>query len=390
MSSLDKIGKITSQFEKMAEVIAKVTGKANDRRVVVVAGHAGFARAEALGMERAIKDLNDAQKQIQIAVGNAGLLGALRYDPRQWHHKGDIGLVDLARDVAHEFDNAPLILAQISRLFAEYNRYICDHDDQPTSFITNHVDGIRLPGNQDISEREMQERIEVANKFHGIVAQVASWFDHNPSKPLKFVDVHSFTPRFIPQAEILRLMDQAGETNTVSKIELERLKADIGAHRRDLIMSLLYKTDKPVEEEMSKRAISALCDEIDNGASDETQILRTLLGWHFPDLRLDELFRTNEPYRADGTAFSDLVKQNYWAYGEGVGNDIPSAALEMRNDVASTMPRLRQLILSVFVPILEREMDRAHQLHLGLSAERGKIADVLLGAGGPETPAVAA
>ena len=201
MSVLDDMDGISARFRDMTEVIAKVTGKANDRRVVVVAGHAGFARAEALGMERALKGLNNAQKQIQIAAGNAGLLGALRYDPRQYHHKGDIGLVDLARDIAREFDDAPLVLAEISRLFVEYNRYMHSHDEQPTPFVAEHVDGIRLPGNQNIPEREMQERIDVANKFHGIVAQVASWFDHHPSKPVKFLDVHSFTPDFIPQAE---------------------------------------------------------------------------------------------------------------------------------------------------------------------------------------------
>ena len=108
--------------------------------------------------------------------------------PDMWladHIAVDLGSADLAAALADAFD-APVILAEVSRLVIDMNR-----DPGSAGLIPASTDGRVVPGNVSLSAAQRQARID---RFHApyhatIARQIGA------QRPTLIVSVHSFTPR---------------------------------------------------------------------------------------------------------------------------------------------------------------------------------------------------
>lgn len=104
------------------------------------------------------------------------------------HIAYDIGTEYMTHYLAEQL-NATAIFGNYSRLIVDCNRTIIS----PTC-IPDISDGVPIPGNQNLSLAERQQRIDcIYQPFHAVVSQVvAEKLIRNPK--LKLLNVHSFTP----------------------------------------------------------------------------------------------------------------------------------------------------------------------------------------------------
>lgn len=104
------------------------------------------------------------------------------------HIAYDIGAKQVAISLSEKF-NAPLILANYSRLLIDLNRHL-DSD----TLIVAQSDGIPIPGNQNISDEEKHRRIsEIFYPYHDAYEQLVKRVSAQYEKPI-ILSVHSFTP----------------------------------------------------------------------------------------------------------------------------------------------------------------------------------------------------
>ncbi len=112
----------------------------------------------------------------------------LGLSPEEVHrHIGwDIGARAVVVSLA-QAANAPGVCATYSRLLIDCNRALTDHD-----LIVAESDGIRIPGNCDLSAEERQKRItQFYQPYHAAIDRlIASRRDQQPT----LLSVHSFTP----------------------------------------------------------------------------------------------------------------------------------------------------------------------------------------------------
>lgn len=127
-----------------------------------------------------------ASNRVPRGLHQLGLAPAPLRDHIAW----DIGAADVARRLARRFD-APLALTNYSRLVLDCNRALSD----PTS-IPAESDGIPVPGNRGLSQRQRLQRAEALFKpYHEAVdAMTARKTEREPATA--FVSIHSFTPVF--------------------------------------------------------------------------------------------------------------------------------------------------------------------------------------------------
>lgn len=106
------------------------------------------------------------------------------------HVACDIGAAALTRALSARFD-APAVLAGYSRLIVDLNRQL----DHSSAFI-KVSDGIAIPGNIDMSERERQQRIDTFfTPYHQAVSQQLARYlqaGHIPA----LISIHTCTPVF--------------------------------------------------------------------------------------------------------------------------------------------------------------------------------------------------
>ena len=106
------------------------------------------------------------------------------------HVAWDIGSDELARSLAKELD-APLILAGFSRLIIDPNR-----NPESRSSIAEISDGIAIPGNMDLDERQKAQRIKsFFQPYHDRIAQQLATFAANGIVPA-MISVHTCSPVF--------------------------------------------------------------------------------------------------------------------------------------------------------------------------------------------------
>lgn len=104
------------------------------------------------------------------------------------HVAWDIGIGATARSLS-DFMDAPLILAQYSRLVIDCNRRLED----PTS-IAQISDDIFIPGNRDLSIKDRQERAEeIFLPYHQALSQKIEEMRQSALLPF-VISLHSFTP----------------------------------------------------------------------------------------------------------------------------------------------------------------------------------------------------
>lgn len=106
------------------------------------------------------------------------------------HVAWDIGVDELVRFLADELD-APVVMAGFSRLIVDPNR----RPDDPGA-IPEISDGIAIPGNQDLSERQKAQRIQSFFKpYHDAIAARLDRFLENGVVPA-MIAVHTCSPVF--------------------------------------------------------------------------------------------------------------------------------------------------------------------------------------------------
>ena len=120
-------------------------------------------------------------------------LGQLGLNARElsWHIAWDIGAAEVTRQLARQLD-APAVLSGYSRLVVDCNRPPGDR----TSII-EISDGIRIPGNCDLSNAEADARVNAAFwPYHRTITEMLAHRRRRyPTQPPALIAIHSFTPR---------------------------------------------------------------------------------------------------------------------------------------------------------------------------------------------------
>lgn len=100
----------------------------------------------------------------------------------------DIGSYAMTLRLSQQLD-ATAIICNYSRLVIDCNRALTAEDCIPTV-----SDGIIIPGNQQLSKKDKEQRITgIYQPFHQVVTQtIINKLIHNPQ--LKIINIHSFTP----------------------------------------------------------------------------------------------------------------------------------------------------------------------------------------------------
>lgn len=131
-----------------------------------------------------------AQNRIPAALDNLGLTT----EHLQSHIAYDIGARQVARRLAERFD-APLLLANYSRLVIDLNRYLHDR-----SSIAAQADDIPIPANVELSEAARTARAaQLFTPYHEQYARLVMAAQHRHRQPI-ILSVHSFTPCLHGQA----------------------------------------------------------------------------------------------------------------------------------------------------------------------------------------------
>jgi predicted N-formylglutamate amidohydrolase len=116
----------------------------------------------------------------------AGL--GLQENITETHIGWDIGALDVAKSISHAID-APLFFTNYSRLVIDCNRPPLGNDSIPES-----IHGIRIPGNSDLSENELNQRVkEIFDPYHQAIDESIS-YHRSIKERINLLAVHSFTP----------------------------------------------------------------------------------------------------------------------------------------------------------------------------------------------------
>ncbi len=125
-----------------------------------------------------------ASPAIPAALGTLGLAADLLKEHIAW----DIGAGAVTRRLAARLD-APALLAGYSRLVVDCNR----HPAEPAS-VPEVSDGVVIPGNRGLSDRDRAERVETFFRpYHDAVTNALAGLWRRGTAPA-LVSVHSFTP----------------------------------------------------------------------------------------------------------------------------------------------------------------------------------------------------
>jgi len=115
----------------------------------------------------------------------AGL--GLQENITETHIGWDIGALDVAKSISHAID-APLFFTNYSRLVIDCNRPPLGNDSIPES-----IHGIRIPGNSDLSENELNQRVkEIFDPYHQAIDESIS-YHRSIKERINLLAVHSFT-----------------------------------------------------------------------------------------------------------------------------------------------------------------------------------------------------
>ncbi len=136
-----------------------------------------------------------AGKRLPRSLGDMGLDAV----ERERHIAWDIGANGLSLQLSALLD-APLISQTYSRLVCDCNRSI-----QADSFIPTLSEATSIPGNEGLSSRDRQARIdEIYRPLHQRVEQE---IDRRltAGKPVIFISIHSFTPVFLGEKRPMHL-----------------------------------------------------------------------------------------------------------------------------------------------------------------------------------------
>ncbi|HCK76450.1 MAG TPA: N-formylglutamate amidohydrolase [Gammaproteobacteria bacterium] len=185
---------------------------------VLESGEAPYSCYNPTGQSGLVLVCDHARNTIPRQLGTLGLPPTVLAT----HIALDIGCEALAIALADRFDSV-LVIAGFSRLVVDLNR----PPGHPAS-IPQISDGIEIPGNQDLSERERLGRIEeIFSPYHKAVStEVGRACDRHPQVAL--VSMHSFTPRMDGQNRPWHIGILWNHDQRLSQPLLESLRRDSG------------------------------------------------------------------------------------------------------------------------------------------------------------------
>lgn len=125
-----------------------------------------------------------ASNQIPSRLGDLGTTEKVRSSHLGW----DIGALDIAHDLAKRLD-APLVASRFSRLVID-----CNRPPLSAGSIPEHIHGAYIPGNTDLTERQVAQRInELFTPYHHAINRLLhSHILHK--RHVVLLSVHSYTP----------------------------------------------------------------------------------------------------------------------------------------------------------------------------------------------------
>lgn len=134
-----------------------------------------------------------ANRRVPRALGDLGLADK----DFNKHIAYDIGAERITRRLADRL-NARAVMSTYSRLVIDVNRLPSDPSCIPTS-----SDNILIPGNQDLSEDQIQCRVEGLHiPYHAAINREIATLWRRDDKPPALFSVHSFTPTLNGQDRI--------------------------------------------------------------------------------------------------------------------------------------------------------------------------------------------
>jgi predicted N-formylglutamate amidohydrolase len=142
---------------------------------------------------------------------------------RRRHIAWDIGVAGLGALLAKTL-GATFIHQRFSRLVID-----CNRDPARPDAIPEISDGVRIPGNANLTPAERQARLdEVAAPYH---ARIAEELDARAARglPTTLVSLHSFTPQMNAFARPWRFGVLHADDSAFSRAVLARLQAELGA-----------------------------------------------------------------------------------------------------------------------------------------------------------------
>lgn len=147
---------------------------------------AAFEVVNEQGKSNVVLVCDHASNRVPACLNKLGLSDSHLADHIGW----DPGAAAVARLLAKNLD-APLILSSYSRLIIDCNRPLASSESIPEQSA-----GIMIPGNQNLSAYERDDRIQ--NLFIPYHAAIDALLDtrllSNPQHPAIFLSIHSFTP----------------------------------------------------------------------------------------------------------------------------------------------------------------------------------------------------
>lgn len=132
---------------------------------------------------RALLICDHASNALPKGYGSLGIAEEKMFDHIAW----DVGAAAVTRRLS-ELLHAPAIMAGLSRLFVDLNRY----PDDPTC-VAAFSDGTVVHGNENIGGNERQHRLAVHQQYHEEVARRIAALSRQ--EPPVLLYIHSFTPR---------------------------------------------------------------------------------------------------------------------------------------------------------------------------------------------------
>lgn len=137
------------------------------------------------GAAPAVVICDHASRRMPRRLGGLGICD----EERSRHIAWDIGAAAVARGIAEKLDT-PALLAGYSRLVIDLNR----QPGHPTS-IPPTSDGTVIPGNADLDEAAVEERLETLFwPYHHAVTDMLGRQWRHTGLPPALISVHSFTP----------------------------------------------------------------------------------------------------------------------------------------------------------------------------------------------------
>ncbi|PJK30018.1 N-formylglutamate amidohydrolase [Minwuia thermotolerans] len=132
---------------------------------------------------RALLICDHASNALPRGYGSLGIAEEKMFEHIAW----DVGAAAVTRRLSELLD-APAILAGLSRLFVDLNRY----SDDPTC-IASFSDGTVVHGNENLGDNERAHRLAAHQQYHDEVARRIAAMSRPEPPVLLFI--HSFTPR---------------------------------------------------------------------------------------------------------------------------------------------------------------------------------------------------